>query len=64
MSLQIAENTSMRTIETLINEAKALGLRVVHKPKLTLPEPKPSNVVDILAVLEKRRMQMCQSAEA
>lgn len=59
MSLQIAENTSMRTIETLINEAKALGLRVVHRP-----EPKPSNVVDILAVLEKRRMQMCQSAEA
>lgn len=63
MSLQIAENTSMRTIETLINEAKALGMRVVHKPK-TKQEPKPSNVVDIWTILEKRRMQMCQSAEA
>lgn len=55
MSLQIAENTSMRTIETLINEAKALGLRVVHKP-----EPKPSNVVSLEA---HRQMMASVSAE-
>jgi hypothetical protein len=32
MNLLISENTELRTVETLINEAKALGLRVVHRP--------------------------------
>jgi len=58
MNLAIADNTNLRTIETLINEAKALGMRVVYHP-----EQKPSNVVDISSAMEKRRMQMCQSAE-
>jgi len=53
--LQIAENTSIRTVQTIIDEAKALGLRVAHKP-----EPKKSNVVS----LEARRQMMANvSAE-
>ncbi len=30
--MKISENTDLRTVETLINEAKSLGLRVVHRP--------------------------------
>ncbi len=59
MNFQIAENTDIQLTQRLIGEANALGMRVVYHP-----EPKPSNVIDFSAVLEKRRMQMCQSAEA
>jgi hypothetical protein len=56
INLQIAENTNIRTVQTIIDEAKALGLRVVHRP-----EPKKSNVVS----LEARRQMMANvSAEA
>lgn len=53
--LQIAENTNIRTVETIIDETKALGLRVVHRP-----EPKPSNVVSLEA---HRQMMANVSAE-
>jgi hypothetical protein len=46
MNFTIAENTDVRTVQTLVDEARALGLRVVHKPDA----PK-SNVVS----LEERR---------
>jgi len=48
--MQLPENTNIRTIETIIQEAKQLGLRVVHKP-----DPKPSNVVQLHAAAHERR---------
>ena len=33
MNLQIDENADIRMVQTLIDEAKSLGMRVVHKPK-------------------------------
>jgi hypothetical protein len=59
MSLEIAENTDPHLVEKLIKDAKAGGMWVTYHP-----DPKPSNVVDFSVALEKRRMQMCQSAEA
>jgi hypothetical protein len=59
MNLAISENTDIRTVQTLIDEALALGLRVIYRP-----EPKPNNVVILNSAMEKRRMQMCVSAEA
>lgn len=59
MNIQIAENEPIRNIETLINEAKSLGLRVVHRP-----EPVKSNVVNLLDEAAKRRMQYGTSPEA
>ncbi len=59
MNLAIADNTNLTLVERLIKDAKALGMRVTYHP-----DPKPSNVVDFSSELEKRRMQMCQSAEA
>ncbi len=47
MNMTISENTDLRTVETLINEAKSLGLRVVHRP-----DPVKSNVVS----LDERRV--------
>lgn len=47
--MQLAENTNIRTIETIISEAKSLGLRVVHKP-----DPKPSNVIQLHAEAHRR----------
>ena len=56
MNFTIAENTPLRTIQTLISEAKTMGLRVVHRPT------KDSNVVSIL---EARRVMLANvSAEA
>ena len=46
----IQENTNIRTIETIISEAKALSLRVMHKP-----DPKPSNVIQLPAAAHERR---------
>ena len=37
MNMTISENTDLRTVETLINEAKSLGLRVVHRPDPVKP---------------------------
>lgn len=59
MNKTISENTDIRTVQTVIDEAKAMGLRVVHRP-----EPKPSNVVHLWDEAETRRMQMCVSPEA
>lgn len=59
MQTQIAESTDVRTIETLISEAKSLGMRVVHRP-----EQKPSNVVKLWDEANTRRMQICASPEA
>jgi hypothetical protein len=59
MNLAISENTDIRTVQTLIDEALALGLRVIYRP-----EPKPNNVVSLNSAMEKRRMQICVSAEA
>jgi len=56
MNLAIADNTNLRTIETLINEAKALGMRVVYHP-----EQNTSNVVSLEA---HRQMMANVSAEA
>jgi hypothetical protein len=53
MNKQIAENTDVRTVQTMINEAIALGLRVVHRP-----EPVKSNVVS----LDARRQMMAHTS--
>jgi len=58
MKLAISENTDIRTVQTLIDEAMALGLRVVHKP-----DPKQRKVINIREAAEQRRMQMCVSPE-
>lgn len=59
MQTTISENTPVRTVQTLVDEAKALGLRVVHRP-----EQAKSNVISIKEAAEQRRMQMCTSPEA
>lgn len=56
MNIQIAESTDVRKVQNLIDEAIALGLRVVHRP-----EPVKSNVVSLDA---KRQMMANVSAEA
>lgn len=56
---QISENTPIRAIQTIIDEAKAMGLRVVHRPE----KPK-SNVINIAEAAEQRRIQLCMSPEA
>lgn len=56
---QIAENIDIRTVQTLIDEAIALGMRVVHRP-----EHKQNNLINIYDAAENRRMQMCVSPEA
>lgn len=56
MNMTISENTDLRTVEHLINEAKSLGLRVVHRP-----DPVKSNVVSLD---ERRVMQAHTSPEA
>jgi hypothetical protein len=48
--MQLAENTNIRTIETIIQEAKQLALRVVHTP-----DPKPNNVVQLHIAAHERR---------
>jgi len=58
MILAISENTDIRTLQTIVDEAKALGLRVVHKP-----DPKQRKVINIREAAEQRRMQMCVSPE-
>jgi len=59
MNLAISEKTDIRTIQTVIDEAKALGLRVVHKP-----DPKQRKVINIREAAEQRRTQICVSPEA
>jgi len=59
MQTYISENIPIRTVQTLIDEAKALGMHVVHRP-----EQAKSNVVKLWDELEVRRMQMCVSPEA
>lgn len=58
MNMAIAENTDIRTVQTIIDEAKSLGLRVVHRP-----DPVKSNVISIAEAAEQRRVQMCVSPE-
>lgn len=53
MNMTISENTDLRTVETLINEAKSLGLRVVHRPN-----PVKSNVVS----LDDRRVMLANTS--
>ena len=59
MQTHISETAPIRTVETLISEAKSLGMRVVHRP-----EQKPSNVVKLWDEANTRRMQICASPEA
>ena len=33
MNMKIEENTNIRTIQTLIDEARAIGMKVIHKPE-------------------------------
>lgn len=58
MQAFISETTPIRTVETLITEAKQLGMRVVHRPEIK------TNVVQLWDEVEKRRIQMCASPEA
>lgn len=58
MNTHISETAPIRTIETLISEAKQLGLRVVHRPEKT-----QSNVVKLWDEADTRRIQMCASPE-
>lgn len=53
MNTKISENIDLRTVETLINEAKSLGLRVVHRP-----DPVKSNVVS----LDDRRVMLAHTS--
>lgn len=59
--MQLSENAPIRTVQTVINEAKALGLRVVHRPD----NLHNNNVIDIRHAAEQRRiMQAYTSPEA
>lgn len=58
--MQLSENTPIRTVQHIIEDAKALGLRVVHKPD----NLHTSNVIDLMKAAEERRMRMCVSPEA
>ncbi len=51
MIKKIPENTPIRTVQTLIDEAKLLGLRVVHRPDQpeSDTEPTESNVISLEA---------------
>ena len=42
MNKLIPENTPVRTVQQIIDEAKALGLRVVHRP-----DPVKTNVITL-----------------
>lgn len=53
MNFQIAENTNIRTVQTIVDEAKALGLRIVHRP-----DPPKTNVVS----LEAHRQMMAYTS--
>jgi hypothetical protein len=59
MNMQISEKTDMRTVRRIIDEALALGMRVVHRP-----DQKHRKVVNIREAAEQRRQQMCVSPEA
>jgi|GEM_PF-1026098 len=59
MNMAISEKTDIRTLQTIVDEAKALGLRVVHKP-----DPKQRKVINIREAAEHRHTQMCVSPEA
>ena len=56
--LQISENTPIRTVQTVINEAKALGLRVVHRPD----NLHNSNVINIRHAAEQRRIMLAHTS--
>lgn len=58
--MQVAENTPVRTVQHIIDEAKALGLRVVHRPDNLYT----SNIIDLKQAAEERRQRMCVSPEA
>jgi len=59
MNTQISEKTDIRTVQTIIDEAKSMGLRVVHRP-----DQVKSNVISMHDAAEQRRMQICTSPEA
>ncbi len=61
MKTQISENTPIRTVQTIIDEAKAMGWRVVHRP-----DPAKAKVIDLAEAkraAEERRQRMCVSPE-
>lgn len=57
--MQLSENTNVRTVQHIIDEAKALGLRVVHRPD----NLHTGNIIDLKQAAEERRQRMCVSAE-
>jgi hypothetical protein len=59
MNIQISEHAPVRTIQHMIDEAKSLGLRVVHRP-----DSMKSNVISMREAADQRRQQMCVSPEA
>ncbi|MDP3322669.1 MAG: hypothetical protein Q8S71_03880 [Hydrogenophaga sp.] len=59
MITQISENAPIRTVQMLIDEAKGMGLRVIHRP-----DPKPSNIVRLWDEPATRSMRMYTSPEA
>jgi len=59
MNMKISEQSDIRTVQTMIDEAKALGLRVVHRP-----DQVKSNVISMREAAEQRRQQICVSPEA
>lgn len=52
--MQLAENTPVRTVQHIIDEAKALGLRVVHRPD----NLHASNIIDLKQAAEERRQHV------
>ena len=60
MNFTIAENTPLRTIQDLFDEAKAMGWNITHKP-----DNLQNNVVSLSKHLEARRVMLANvSAEA
>ena len=59
MNMKISEQSDIRTVQTMIDKAKALGLRVVHRP-----DQVKSNVISMREAAEQRRQQICVSPEA
>lgn len=58
MNTQISENAPIRAVQHMIDEAKSLGLRVVHRPD----NLHTNNVIDIRYAAEQRRIMLAYTS--
>ncbi len=56
--MQLSENAPIRTVQHIIDDAKALGLRVVHRPD----NLHNSKVIDISHAAEQRRIMLAYTS--